>query len=413
MMMSIRAQGSPRYRSAVRNAGPALGVLAAWLAVGVGCGDDLPGVEGASADALAQRAYVVSKDHGELTVIDLRTQAIVGRVDTLGVANHMAETNADLTKVYVDSSDTNETIVVDARTLQVKKRIPVGAHPTHLTLTPDGRYLVVMAEDDDSVVFVDTERDEVAKVLPGFHTPHFMRFAPDGSLGYVANIGACHITRVDLGRLEIVDHLALDGFDGPPNAMAAPDEGGFADVQIDAGGVLYAAHHATGRVLVYDTLKKTRLPELQVGKGPWVVFAEHPFANLPRQHLVPNFGDMTVSLIDGPGNRVTGTLPGDQEAYGVNVSSQAPGRAFVMNRIRQDVAVFDSGSGQILGRIPVGGNTETAATTADGRFIVAAVSGADRVVMIDPQTNRVVKAFEGVGKYPWSVTIPHGQNYCH
>ena len=58
-----------------------------------------------------------------------------------------------------------------------------------------------------------------------------------------------------------------------------------------------------------------------MGQGPWVVFAEHPFANLPLRHLVPNFGDMTVSLIDGGDNRVASTLPGDEEAYGVNFSS--------------------------------------------------------------------------------------------
>jgi hypothetical protein len=28
-------------------------------------------------------------------------------------------------------------------------------------------------------------------------------------------------------------------------------------------------------------------------------------------------------------------------------------------------------------------------------------------------TNAIVKSFDGFGKYPWSVTIPLGQNYCH
>jgi YVTN family beta-propeller protein len=84
-----------------------------------------------------------------------------------------------------------------------------------------------------------------------------------------------------------------------------------------------------------------------------------------------------------------------------------------MNRIREDIAVVDTASGEITTRIPVGGNTETAATTADGKWIVAAVSGADKVVVIDAVTNEIVKEFKNVGKYPWSVTIPMGQNYCH
>ena len=61
----------------------------------------------------------------------------------------------------------------------------------------------------------------------------------------------------------------------------------------------------------------------------------------------------------------------------------------------------------------MGGNTETASTTPDGKLIVAAVSSANRVVVIDAKTGDIVKTFENVGSYPWSVTIPRGQNYCH
>jgi DNA-binding beta-propeller fold protein YncE len=106
-------------------------------------------------------------------------------------------------------------------------------------------------------------------------------------------------------------------------------------------------------------------------------------------------------------------LPGDSEAFGVNYSSMAPDKAFVMNRIREDIAVVDTSRGEIAEYIRVGGNTETAATTPDGRWIVAAVSSAAAVVVIDVVTNKIVKRFENVGKYPWSVTIPMGQNYCH
>ena len=59
------------------------------------------------------------------------------------------------------------------------------------------------------------------------------------------------------------------------------------------------------------------------------------------------------------------------------------------------------------------GNTETAATSADGKYIIAAVSSANRVVVIDAESQKIVKTFNNVGNYPWSVTIPGGQNYCH
>jgi YVTN family beta-propeller protein len=359
---------------------------------------------------LTQRAYVVSRDSDELAVIDLKTMAIAGRTHTGGLSSHMAELSKGFDKVYVSSPETNEVVVLDARTLAQKARIPVGGHPTHMSLSRDGSILAVMLEWEGAVSIIDAQSDVEKKRIPGFVTPHFMRYSPDGKTGYVANAGASRVTRVDLATLAITGQLTLDGI-AADSPVAA--EGGFHDAQIDADGVLYAAHGATGRVLVYDTNAGRKMGELQVGAKPWIVFAEHPFTALPHRYLVPNLGDQTVSRIDGAALSVAGSLPGDEESYGVNYSSLAPDKAYVMNRVREDIAVVDTASGTITKRIPVGGNTETAATTADGKYVIAAVSGADRVVVIDAVTSEIVKTFDGMAAYPWSVTIPLGQNYCH
>jgi YVTN family beta-propeller protein len=363
-----------------------------------------------SGDDLTRRAYVVSEEHEELTVIDLDRLEVIARVATTGVGNHMAELNADFSRAYVTSPETNEVIVVDVESFAVTTKIKVGAHPTHLTLSPDGRLLAVMAEDDDAVVFIDPARNQVVKTVTGFFTPHFMRYARDGRYAYVANAGAHHLSRVDLQALAIDEQIPLEGM---PVGTPAPEEGGFADAQIAHDGVLYAANKATGRVLMYDTVARKKLPEIRVGQRPWMVYAEHPFPGLPLRHLSTNFGDKTVSLIDGKARMTMHALEGDSEAYGVNFSSRAPDKAFVMNRIREDIAVVDTARGELTARIPVGGNTETASTTPDGKWIVATVSSAASVVVIDAVTNAVVERFEGVGRYPWSVTIPKGQNYCH
>ena len=393
-----------------------------WLGAGlfalaaVGCGSspaDSNVPPGIGTLDLENRAYIVARDSGEITVIDLNKMEVLGVVDTQGVTNHMAELNADFTKGYVDSSGTNETIIFDARALKIQKRVKLGEEPTHLALSRDGKYMGVMNEATNAVSFIDTATDTEVKRLAGFTLPHFIRYAPDGKYAYVANIGAHHITRIDMTSLSVDGEIVLDGFEGSPNPTHAEDEGGFADVQIDKDGILYGAHAATGRVLVYDTVGRTKLAELKVGAKPWVVYAEHPFASITH-HVVPNFGDQTVSLIK-PGNMSMGSsVPGaDSESYGVNYSPLAPGLAFVMNRVRSEIAVVDTDLRQVVKNIPVGGNTETASTTPDGKYIVAAVSSANRVVVIDTVTKGIVRSFDNVGRYPWSVTIPRGQNYCH
>jgi DNA-binding beta-propeller fold protein YncE len=239
-----------------------------------------------------------------------------------------------------------------------------------------------------------------------------MRYSLDGRYGYVANIGAYHLTRVDMASLEIVDHIALDGFSGPPAATPAREETGFADAQIDSDGVLYAAHRASARVLVYDTVAQEKRAEQLVGPMPWIAYAEHPFAALPRRQVVPSFGDQTVSVMRGSAPLAV-VQAGDHESFGVNFSPLTPNEAFVMNRVHGNVTVIDTELGTVKRVIPTGGNTETASTTADGRWIVATVSSSNQVVVIDASTKEIVKTFDHVGVYPWSVTIPLGQNYCH
>jgi DNA-binding beta-propeller fold protein YncE len=404
--MRARAWNLIRTGSGVGTAALALALALA----GGGCSNDQPVTPTVTPpSSLLNRAYIVARDSDDVSVIDLGRMEIIGRLKTGGVEDHMADLNADFTKLYVDSPGTNETVVIDVNRFEISKRIPVGVFPTHLSLTPDGMF-AVMDEYGGTVSFIDTKLDVEAKRLPGFYTPHFMRMAPDGKHGYVANVGASHVTRVDLATLEIDQEIPLEGTTVPTEVAM---EAGFADVQIDRFGILYAAHSATGRVMVFDTNTGTKVRETQVGSAPWIVYASHPFANVPMRYLVPNFGDQTVSMLSGGSDQILATMPGDQESFGVNYTSKAPERAFVMNRIRKDISVVDTSQGIIIDRIDVGGNTETASTTPDGSLIVAAVSGADKVVVIDALTHQIVKTFDDVGKYPWSVTIPYGQNYCH
>ena len=364
---------------------------------------------------LRHRAYVASRDSGNVTVIDLDSLEIVASADTCSPGYHMVELSSDFSQAFASSPDKSKVDVLDARTLGVTKQIEVAREPTHMSLSKDGKVLAVVAEKDNAVSFLDAASAIERKRLSGFYTPHFVRYAPDGRYAYVANLSAYHITRVDLHTLSIDGHIALDGFDGPPHATEVTEPVGFADVQIDANGILWAAHGESGRVLLYDTKTQTKLPEITAGARPWIVYAEHPFVNIEAR-VVPNHGDKSVSLL---ARVATTSMPasavptGEPESYGVNYSPLVPDKAFVMNRIRQEIAVINTTTKARDAVIDVGGNTETASTTADGRWIVAAVSSANRVVVIDAVTNAIVKTFDHVGNYPWTVTIPLGQNYCH
>lgn len=369
-------------------------------------------VEASKVDLLS-RAYIVSKDSDELTIIDLSKLEVVGNVRTGGVGDHMAELTADFSQAFVDSPETNESIVVDVKTQKVINRIQLSGFPTHISLSRDGKLFGIVEEEDNAVSFVDPDKQAEVHRIEGFHTPHFVRWAPDGKSAYVANVGAHFLNRVDLDTFSIVDSIPLDGIDPNSDDAMAPEESGFADAQIDNDGILHAADIGHGRVIMYDTMQQKKLPEVKVGPRPWIVYAEHPFMEVPVA-VVPNWGDQSVSTITHKSFDVKNVAEAsDQDSNGVNYTPLAPNKAFVMNRLRQDITVIDTSTGEITDHIDVGGNTETASTTPDGKWIVAAVSSANRVVVIDALTNKIVKTFDNLGNYPWSVTIPKGQNYCH
>lgn len=412
----------------------------AAMIVACGSSDGGAGPAGVAAEVtaedLANRAYVISEGSNDLFVVDLSTMSEVGRVDTSvgsGVnANHMSMLSADGRKIYITASDQDALAVVDAASLELVRRIDLGAHPTHaescLGCGPDGHDLLWVvneggahggeevggAEEHEaagSIAIIDMQTDEVIRTLsdPSLVVPHFVRFA--GRTAYVPSIGGNQITTFDIDTFERRDVLLLDGA-GAPGACAG-DPCGFADAQVDQSGLLVAAHIETGQVLTYDTRSGTRRPDLHAGNRPWSVFVD-PLSDVFDTHMMPNWGDSTVSVLDRVQNReIARSIEGDRESYGVNYSPLAAGEAFVLNTVRERVAVIDRQDGTLIESLEVGGTTETASTTGDGRYLLLPLSSTNQFAVLDVTTHAEVARFDDVGDYPWSVTTVGGQNYCH
>lgn len=373
--------------------------------------DLAPATKPCSTDPI-NRAYIISRDSPDLHVIDLDCMEMVGRMNMGSDTAHMAEFDEPTEKLLVSSTGSNELITIDARKLEVESRMLVGSEPTHVSIDPVNRIAALMLEGDNAVSLINADTRKEVKRIIGLETPHFMQFTSDGTRGFIANINGNFITEVNMKTLEKTGEITFK--DGYRSRKTETEEGGFADVQIDRMGRLFAAHRESGRVLVYDTLLRQTATEIpNTGANPWVVFANNPFDNVPLRHLMPAFTSQSIALIDGAGATVKKQLPGDSESYGVNYNSRVPDRAFVMQRQLNRIAVVNTRSAEVEKLLPVGGYTETASTTADGRFVIATVSGANRVVVIDTEKAEIVKSFENVGIYPWSVVIPRGQNYCH
>lgn len=367
--------------------------------------------EAPSETNLLDRAYVVSNASNEVFVFDYNTLEPIGSLDTTvrpGAVNgnHMAMVTPDGTKVYTTAADEDALVIIDAETLSVTQTLPIGAHATHMALRAGTSELWIMAEDDNTVVVLDTETDTVTHTLtdPSFATPHFAQFS--GGYAYVPNIAGNQISVIDLATYTVVETLVPEGLTA---GACAADPCGFADAQISPSGVLFASHIESGRVVVYDTLAQTRLPDVVVGLLPWSAFVD-PFSD-DGAAFVPSWATETISRVDVAGDAAIWTA-GDAEVYGVNFSPTAPDVAFVLNRVRNEVGVIDRITGARIDALAVGGTTETATTTPSGRLLLP-ISSTNEVAVIDTATRVELARFPNVGVYPWSVATASGQNYCH
>lgn len=433
----------------LRTAIPALLSVATLVACGSANSTDIPPLVGDVTDEeLANRAYVISENSDELFVADLSDMSMVasisttvdsGNVDAGNNANHMAILSPQGRKIFITATDKNSVVVVDAISLEITNTIELGQHPTHAAAcfdcAPFGRdELWVVNEGgehghDDlegdneehtapvpgSITIIDMNTDEVLRTIEddSLLVPHFVRFS--NGKAYVPSIGGNQITVIDLDTYEAADVLVVDSAEGMGACEADPC--GFADAQIDGNGLLMAAHIETGNVLVYDTIAERRLADIKPivpgGSRPWSVFVD-PLSNDSDLHFMPNWQDSTVSLLNRVSQREEARSPeGDIESYGVNYSPNAPDQAFILNRIKEQVAVVDRTTGQLVEALDVGGTTETASTTADGRFLLVPVSSSNEFTVLDAVTREEVARFQNVGEYPWSVTTVGGQNYCH
>jgi YVTN family beta-propeller protein len=401
------------------------------------CGSTDSGSESPPQGALENRTYVISRNSDQLFVADLQTLTGVGSVNTRvgdgANGNHMAMVSSDGRKVYVTATDKNALVVVDAETLSVRKTLQLQEHPTHSALCPgcaasgadelwvvnEGGRLPLEGEAapeagklrPGAISIIDMTTDEVTQTLsdPSLMVPHFVRFS--SGLAYVPSIGGNQITVFDLATRQVSDVLLRPGVAQP--SACSGDPCGFADAQIDSNGLLISAHIETGSVLVYDTVTRQRRADILTGNRPWSVFVDVASDQFDTQ-LMPNWGDASVSLLDRKHlSEVARSLEGDRESYGVNYSPRAPGEAFVLNRIKERVAVIDRQTGAPIAALAVGGTTETASTTADGKYLLLPISSRNMFTVWDVVQREEVMRFDNVGEYPWSVTTIGGQNYCH
>ena len=110
--------------------------------------------------------------------------------------------------VYVSNEKGNSITVLDSATLEVTETIPVGQRPRGIKLTPDDKYLLICASDDDTVQMLDVASREIVGDLPSGPDPELLN-SSFGQPAYVANEDDNLLTAIDIDDKKVVAEVEV------------------------------------------------------------------------------------------------------------------------------------------------------------------------------------------------------------
>lgn len=308
--------------------------------------------------AAAAGKIFVANEGGTLSVIDARSYAMLATVPA-GNEPHNVQVSPDGKRAWLttegepkakngghedahdDQSERGAIWAVDTQTYGVVAKIPVGLHPAHVVLTPDGGHAYVTNGGENSVSVVDIDAGKVVSTIQVGEFPHGIRISPDGREAYIANLKGDTVSVVDTATMKEVERLPVGK--GPAQTGFTRD-----------GRIAFVSLSGEDRVAIIDTATRKVMRKIPVGMGPIQLYASPD----GRLLFVANQGtkqrpDNTVSVIDLATHQVIRTLKTDAGAHGVIVDPD--GRyAFVTNIYEDSVSVIEVAPMKVVATVPAG-----------------------------------------------------------
>ena len=127
--------------------------------------------------------------------------------------------------------------------------------PFNLALSPDGKYLYVVAEEGNALLVVNTEKNKVTKEITVGVRPHSVVVSRDGKTAYVSNQWSDNVSVIDLEENIVTDTLSTGG--GPAGLALSTD-----------GNSLYSANSFSSDLSIIDLTSGVERNRLFTGNNP-------------------------------------------------------------------------------------------------------------------------------------------------
>ncbi len=300
---------------------------------------------------LSPRVYVPNGLSNTVSVIDPSTKQIIATFETSSEPQHIVP-SYDGKTLWVLDNQGYDVIPIDAVTGAVGEPIPVE-DPYNLYFTPDGKDAIVVAEAKVRLDFRDPQTMELRDTLavPGCDGINHIDFSIDGSYLLATCEFAGKVAKIDWRQRVVVGLLDLSGPSGMPQ-----------DIRVSADGSrFYVADMREGGIHVVDGEAFTKIGFIATGVGAHGLYPSRDgtqlyVANRGSSTIgAPPGGAGSVSVVDFATDTVVANWPvpdGGSPDMG-NVSADGT-ELWLAGRYDSEVYVFDTVSGALKSRIPVG-----------------------------------------------------------
>jgi YVTN family beta-propeller protein len=285
------------------------------------------------------RVYVPNGHSNTVDVIDPSTMQIIDSFPVGAVPQHVVP-SYDMQTLYVNNNEGNTLTPIDPRTGKPGPDIPVE-DPYNLYFSPDGKYAFVMAERDERIDVRDPTTWQLVKSIPVPHPGvNHADFSADGTTMLASCEFSGWVVKIDLTTLQTSGELEVGG--EPIDVRLSPD-----------GSVFYVANHVKngGGVSIIDPATMTEVGFIPTGAGAHGLYPSRD----GKQLYVTNRKAGSVTVIDFATRTpvATWTIEGGGSPDMGGVSADGT-QFWVSGRYDDVVYVFDTRSGTLIAKIPVG-----------------------------------------------------------
>jgi YVTN family beta-propeller protein len=276
------------------------------------------------------------------TVIDAHTHKVVRVLRTGELSQHVTP-SYDLRTLYVEASVANRLVAIDPATGRITKRIP-QTRPYNLYFTPDGKRAVVMAEQDDEIVFDDPVTFKRTAVVHdrSCRGPNHADFSANGRYFIVTCEFSGSLLKVSTARHTVLGRLTLPPGSKPQDVRLSP-----------TGREFYVADMGRDKLLRIGWKRLRVIGHIDTPAMPHGIYPSRDGKRL----YVSDRGAGKVSVVSVATNRIvdTWTVPGGGSPDMGGLS--ADGRTlWLSGRYDGEVYGWNTLTGKLIARIHVGGS---------------------------------------------------------